>query len=440
MRLKLEKPVSWFINLLLSAFFAFGILIFFEQYGLKGWTWFSRTRLSWPVLICFICGTAARRSERLKTILLFASSILSGIIIFILLPSYSVHDIIYTLAAILIGAGLYFIGLRGDDAFPPRIAIASIIVYIFDLLYFFNAGRDFAEYAPVSWLGLFAFVLSLYSFNAYSLRSGVHNVKGGEVMSMPAGIRGKNLLFLTLFIIAAVLIGNLQFLHSFLSAASTWLIRSVVLFLQFLSNLDGDRSPTSTPEPSVEPTKELVALEAGEAEPVFVTIYISFMIALGLVFLVFIILAFTKERKGGGGLGRLASLFKRLFKTRQVLEYEDSVESTLDIKDILSRPGKRLKDFWERLTFRPERFDDMPDNRMRVRFAYKMLLKSKRISGWTPSATALEVGSVLKTQSLKILTENYNYARYDETAEISDEAANNARRSLDDMKGRFRNG
>jgi hypothetical protein len=47
---------------------------------------------------------------------------------------------------------------------------------------------------------------------------------------------------------------------------------------------------------------------------------------------------------------------------------------------------------------------------------------------------------VLKTQSLKILTENYNYARYDETAEISDEAANNARRSLDDMKGRFRNG
>jgi hypothetical protein len=439
-KLKLEKPISWLINYLLSAFFVFGILILFEQSGSKGWEWYSRIRLCWPVLICFICGTAVRKNDGLKLILLFVSCVAAGIIIFLLFPYHSAQDILFIFAATILSAGLYLMGLRGEEAFPPRLAIASIIVYIFDLIYFFNGGKEFADFAAVSWLSLITFLLSLYSFNASSLSSGVHNAKGGEVMSMPAGIRGKNLLLLTLFIILAVLIGNLEVLHNFLRAVSTWLLRAVVLFLKFFSNLGSGDSVQSTPEPSVEPTKELVALEPGDGDPVFVTIYISLMIVIGLVFLVFLVIAFTKEGKRGGGFGRLSSFLKRLFKTRQILEYEDSVESTLDIKDILRKRSKRFRELWDKLTYRPERFEDMPDNRKKIRFAYKMLLKSRRVSGWTPSATPGEVGAVLKTESLKTLTEHYNSARYNEAAEITEDEVNNARRSLDDMKGRGRNG
>ena len=440
MKLKLEKPISWFINFLLSAFFVFGILILFEQSGSKGWEWYSRVRLCWPVLICFICGTAVRKNDSLKLILLFASCIAVGVIIFLLFPARSVQDILLVLAATLLSAGLYFLGLRGDEAFPPRIAIASIIVYIFDLIYFFNGGNDFSDIAPVSWIGLITFLLSLYSFNAFSLSAGVHNAKGGEVMSMPAGIRGKNLLLLTIFLIVAVLIGNLEVLHNFLSAVSTWLLRAIVLFLKFFSNLGSGDSATSTPEPSVEPTKNLVALEAGDNDPVFVTIYISIMIVVGLIFVIFLAIAFVKEGKKGGGFGKLSSFLKRLFKTRQILEYEDSVESTLDIKDMLRKRGRRFRELWDKLTYRPERFEDMPDNRKKVRFAYKMLLKSSRVRGWTPSATPDEVGAVLRTESLKTLTEHYNSARYNEVSEITEEEVKNARKSIDDMKGRSRNG
>jgi hypothetical protein len=440
MKIKLEKPVIWLINLCLSGFFAFGLLILLEQLGYRGWEWYSRSLRAWPILLFYIAGTAVHKHGSLRKLILPPVCLFAGIIIYLIFPFHAPFDIVYIILALIIGAGLYLIGLRGNEAFPSRVAVASIIIYIATLLYFNIRNYSAADYSPVVWSALAAFLLSLYSLNTAGLMSGVHNVKGGEVMAMPSGIRGKNLLLLSLFIIVAVLIGNLDILHRFLQGVTQWLLRGIATFLLFISSLDsGGTAAAPTPSPSPTEKSDLTLPAGDPGNPTFVIIYISIMLALGIALVAFLIFGISRDARVGKS-GRLAGFLRRLFKSRQVLEYEDSIERTLDLKGIIKSRGAVLRKLLSKLAYRPERFEDMPDNRMKVRFAYKMLIKSSRVREWIPSATPGEVGSVLRTESLKSLTEHYNSARYDERCEVTREAAENARRALDDMRGRSKNG
>jgi len=440
LKIKLERPLVRFINLCLSAFFAFGLLILFEQFGYRGWEWYSRSLRSWPILLCYIGGTAAGRPGASRRALLPLSCLIAGITIYLSFPFRSFPDIVYIVLALAVGAGLFMIGLRDSEAFPPRVAVASVIIYIVALLYFDMRGFAAADYAPVSWCALASFLLSLYSLNNSGLMSGVHNAKGGDTMAMPSGIRGRNILLLSLFIAVAVLIGSLAFLHRFLSGVSVWLLRSFAGFLLFLSRLNGGGgAPQPSPTPAEEEDRPLLP-EGDAGDPTFVAVYVVLLALLGAALALYLIFGTGKAVRGSRALGRLAALFRRLFKPRRILEYEDSVERTLDLKGLLKSGGVRLRELWGRLSFRPERFEDMPDNRMRVRFAYKMLLRSGRVDGWLPSSTPAEVGAAMRTESLRSLTESYNFARYDEIEAVPDEAAENARKALGDMKGRGRHG
>ena len=51
---------------------------------------------------------------------------------------------------------------------------------------------------------------------------------------------------------------------------------------------------------------------------------------------------------------------------RQVEAYEDSVERLLDLKGLLKKSRDNVKNFFEKLTAVPEKYEDMPDNRMKV--------------------------------------------------------------------------
>ena len=158
-------------------------------------------------------------------------------------------------------------------------------------------------------------------------------------------------------------------------------------------------------------------------------------ILLLIICVVFVLLAygFAKEGRRGGGLRRLSEALRNMFKTRQILEYEDDVERLTDLKTLLKERRQKLRKRIEKLRRRPQRMEDMPNDRMRVRFAYKSLLQSRRVGGWTPSATPAEVGAALETESLRTLTEHYNAARYDLEREVPPEFADQARTALRDM-------
>lgn len=435
--MKLEKPVMWLVNLLLSAFFAFGVLAFAEQFARTGWAWYSHSLRCWPLLFCFPLGLVGRALPRLKLPLLAVAAVGAGVAVGLLVGALSFLNILYFIIAGVMGGVLYLMGLRGDEAFPSGLAIASILVYVGACAFFFLGDYQLRDFEPLCWCALMAFTLSLYSFNAASLYTGVHNAKGGEVMSIPAGIRGKNLLLLTGFLVVAMLIGNLGALHRFLDGTWRWIVSGITIFINFLANLQGGGSDTpsgSTPVPTEAANNfDIVQIE-NTGTGTFVTVY-AVLLGLGCVLFFLLAYGFAKEGRQGGGLRRLGEALRRLLKTRQVLEYEDDVEKLTDFKGILRERRKRAKKLWQKLTVRPQRFEDMPNDRMRVRFAYKALLKSGRVAGWTPSATPNEVGAALSTDALKTLTGRYNAARYDLEEELPPEAAEEARRALKSMRG-----
>ena len=249
--MKGEKLAVWLMNLLLSAFFAFGVLCFLEQFSRTGWPWYSRVLRCWPLLLCYVIGLAGRLLPRWKFPLLGLALLAALGLMVPAWPRLAGLDIAYLVCAAIMGAVLYLLGHRGAEPFPPRLAVASLLVYLGSCLYFFLGDWELADFRPLCWCGLGAFCLSLYSFNAASLYTGVHNVKGGESMAIPSGIRGRNLLLLTGFLLAAVLLGSLGVLHRFLSGTGRWLLGLGAGFLHLLAGLGGgDPMPAAAPSPT----------------------------------------------------------------------------------------------------------------------------------------------------------------------------------------------
>ena len=102
----------------------------------------------------------------------------------------------------------------------------------------------------------------------------------------------------------------------------------------------------------------------------------------------------------------------------------------------LAEGGKMARKWFKKLREKPERFEDMPDDRYRLRFAYKALLKSGRVAGWIPSATPREVGGKLQTQALKDMTEAYCAARYDLERDVTPEQAAAAKAAMQALQKR----
>ena len=436
--MKIEKPVMWLVNLLLSAFFAFGILQFLEQFSRVGWEWYSRSLLCWPILLAFVIGLVARGLQKWKYPLLGGSVLLAEALMVLQFPSFGFLDIVYLLIAGVLAAVLFILGLRGEEAFPGKLAVASLIVYIAACVYFFLGDYELRDYQPLCWCGLFAFTLSMYSFNAASLYTGVHNAKGGETMAIPSGIRGKNMLLLTGFLIAAMLIGSLGILHRALDGAWHWLLYSVGTFIRFLTSISGNSEmkapPTATPTPEPEQTADISAL-VPDGDSTFITVYAILLCSIAGVFAILAII-FSRRENRGGGSHKFADWVRGLFKTKQILEYEDDVERTDDLRTLLAEQRKKMRDRLRRMREKPEKYEDMPDDRLRVRFAYKALLKSGRVAGWTPAATPDEVGKSLDTEAFRDLTEAYNGARYDLKNEVPPEAADTAQEAMKRLRGR----
>ena len=430
--MKAERIVIRIMNLLLSAFFAFGILVFLEQFSRTGWAWYSRSLRCWPILLCFLVGMVGRLVPRWKYPLLGASVLVALGIMVPFWPAFSGLDIAYLVCAAIMGGVLFILGHRGEEPFPAKVAVASLLVYLAACLYFFLGDYELRDFQPLCWCGLAAFCLSLYSFNGASLYIGVHNAKGGESMAIPSGIRGRNLVLLTVFLIAAVLIGSLGFLHRFLSGAGMWLVSIFAGFIRFMAGLGGGsgmmKPSSATPEPEETEGPGLAGI-VEDGDPTFVVFYAILLCVCAVIFFL-LAYGFIKEGKNGGAGHRFADWVRGLFRTKEILEYEDDVERTADLRDVLAEGGRKARKWIRKLREKPERFEDMPDDRYRLRFAYKALLKSGRVAGWIPSATPKEVGGKMQTQALKDMTEAYCAARYDLERDVTPEQAAAAKAAM----------
>ncbi len=426
--MKTDKLGMWIINFLMSAALAFSILVLMEQLPGMGWAWYSRSLCGLPVLICFVAGLIAREIKALRYILLPVSAVAATVIVWLLFPAHGTVDIIFIVLCLFLGAGIFFIGLRGDLPFPPKIALAAIVLYIFDCAYFYLNTGLVKEIMPITYCALGSFLLSLYSFNTNSLHNGLHNVKGGTVMAVPAGLRSRNILMLSVFVIVAVPLASMGFLHRGLSAGAGFLVRTIWSIMKALTSGGSDTgTQTQAPQESAELPETDVALDPGAPDGWFVPL---FMIVMIVLFIIGVIVVFVAKPDGRGGGGALKDLMKRLFKVRQVEAYEDSVERLLDLKGLLRKSRDNVKNFFEKLTATPEKYEDMPDSKMKVRFAYKYLLKSSRVNQRAVYYTPRELSEQLGISEVQKLAEAYNTARYRENSEITAEHEATARAAM----------
>lgn len=437
--MKLEKWAMRLVNLLLTAFFAFAVLAFLEQFSRTGWAWYSRSLRAWPVLLAFPVGLLSRALGRWKLPLLAVSVLLSGLVLALLWPAWSFLEAVYLACALVLAAAAYFLGLRGEEPFPAKLAVASLLVYLGACVYFFLGDYELKDFQPLCWCGLGSFCLSLYSFNTASLHTGVHNMKGGESMAIPAGIRGRNLLLLTGFLLLAVLVGSIGAVRQGLAGLWHWIVMGAAGFIRFLANVSGGDTPrmsSATPEPSPLETEETgLANLVEDGDPTFIIVY-GILLALGGVVFLLLALGFIREGRKGGISHRFSDWVKGLFQTKEVLEYKDDVERTADLRDILAQRRERARRWVRKLREKPERYEDMPDDRMRLRFVYWSLLRSGRVSGWTSAATPKEVGAGMKTPAFQKLGDAYSAARYDLEHPVPPEALAAGEEALQVLKRR----
>lgn len=434
--MKADKLGMWLINLLMSAALAFSILVLMEQLPGMGWAWYSRSVCGLPVLICFVAGLIAREVKTLRYVLLPISALGAAAIVWLLFPAHGTVDIIFIVLCVFLGAGIFFIGLRGDLPFPPKVALAAIVLFIFDCAYFYLNTGLVKEIMPVTYCTLATFLLSLYSFNTNSLHNGLHNVKGGTVMAVPAGLRSRNILMLSVFVIIAVPLASMGFLHRGLSAGFGFLFRVIWAIMKALSPGGGDSGmQPQAPQESAELPETDVALDPGTPDGWFVPLFIIIVLILGLIGA---IIVFVPKPDGRGGRGGLSELMKKLFKVRQVEAYEDSVERLLDLKGLLKKSRDSVKNFIDKLTAVPEKYEDMPDNRMKVRFAYKYLLKSSRVNQRAVYYTPRELSDQLGISEVRQLAEAYNTARYKEGSEITAEHEATAKAAMTAIRSKRR--
>ena len=433
--MKAERLALYIINLLLGAFLAFAALVLMEQLPAMGWEWYSRSLRCVPLLLCFLAGLAARRVRLPKGALLAASCLAAGVAEYFIFPAHAPMDMAYIVLSLIPGALLYLVGLRGGTPFPPKLAVASILLYLFICAYFYLRSGESAPVIPLTWCALVSFLLSLYSFNAASLRSGVHAVKGGGEQ-IPSGMRSKNLALLTLFLLVALPVSCIGFIRRGLGGFVSLVIGGVWRILLTLAG-GGDDSAGERAEPTPTPTVDMSSepgglpdIEGSGAAEIIITIFIGIMLLAALL-LVIVLLA------GSGGSSRdrrsLRGFFRRLFKTRETMDYEDSVERTMELKKFLRQKRRAAAELIKRLTVRPERLEDMPDARAKLRFAYRALLKSRRVNSRAVYCTPNELGAQLGGE-LREFTEAYSAARYNEAAAVPDSAGDVAARAMSALR------
>ena len=113
-------------------------------------------------------------------------------------------------------------------------------------------------------------------------------------------------------------------------------------------------------------------------------------------------------------------------------DYVDETENLFDAKEMLGDTRARMKKALHKLRERPQKLEDFPDNRMKLRFAFQQLLK--KLMAQNPSAAAMTPNELQSrdladdAQAAEFM-KYYNEARYS-SRDIPDDAVSCARNML----------
>ena len=378
-----QRVLFEIVNFLLTLSFCIPLGAFLEQFF--GYPAYRTAFLLCASCLGYIMGRLSMHAETNSAMGACALGVVGACLAMAFALPRPVHGFyIAYIAHILLTAVLsvyfYFCARKAGYAIYGPLSIAGIILHLAVLILF--AGLEYSDQLlRVASIGAVVFfLLSLYAFNAKGLRRSIHAGTNKATVSYPAGMQMCNFFLISGFIILALILSNISPLFVMFSFVFGRALKFIIKLMGFVTSLFDRRGvATSYEEDEMATVAEgdsIFDLEPRGESPLATTLVAIFAMACVLVLVIlFLRWVFKKGLKRIGGVPRFVMKLRGLFAPPEEEDYVDETESLFTWKTLADGTLESLKNMLKKVTERPQRFDDFEDPRLKVRFAFKEILK-----------------------------------------------------------------
>lgn len=423
------------INLLMALLFVIPLGVLVEQ--LCGYPLYRCCMIPCLAGIGYILGRISMtRPMGVSMGLCIGGTIVAAVLSVLLSPAAVLIRILMALVTLFFSCFFFFSARKAGYAIYAPMAVTGILLHV--LILIICTGLQWADSIArlLSIVSIAFFLLSLFAFSSKGLRKSMHRTSSDRRVRYPAGMQMGNFLLVTGFIIVAAFISNIYPIFHLFSAGFSYIIQGLVALFAFFSGKFHRRvlvdSAIDQAEQSVAEDSILNAEAKGEASWVTTMVEVIAFVVVVLVVLYALYRLMMKLREKGVRLPSFLRNFRDRFAPVAEEDYVDETENLFDAKEMLGDTRARMKKALHKLRERPQKLEDFPDNRMKLRFAFQQLLK--KLMAQNPSAAAMTPNELQSrdladdAQAAEFM-EYYNEARYS-SQDIPDDAVSCARNML----------
>jgi hypothetical protein len=250
--------------------------------------------------------------------------------------------------------------------------MSGLVLFIAGIFFGGAHGESYTAFTNTA--AIIFLIAGLFTFNRENLRDATKQGEAASRVRFPPGMRRNNIIMLVILIILGIVIANFESLRVFAADAVIYIIYLIVQFMLWLGSLmgiggGGGGEGTAGEQPPL-------GGEAHQPNPLIEMIVHIIVIAIVVAAVLLIIFALVKAIRKL--LTDMPDWLKRLLNrlsSEGDQSYIDETEDLLEKGGLRKEIAKNLSNLWDNLTYRAPKFEDMPDNREKVRFVFKHLLK-----------------------------------------------------------------
>ncbi len=388
------------------------------------------------MLPCLICYPAGRLLHSKKPFLAIPLGLLLSTALSLISAKFiSLFGLLPIIGYILTGIGAFLLFctpyISGSNIMGAKRFLTGVITFVAAA---FIGGSHSEAYSPyVNVLAVIFLIIGLFVFNREHLRD--ETKSGKDKTHFPPGMRRNNAIIIFIFILVALAIANMDSLKTGAADFAILIASLIFMFLDWMGKMQGVSENAGNSEGSSgdflgfgDPIKESNPIV--ETLVHYLTIAIIILICVGI--LIFIYKLCKKF------LPTLLDFLSRLFsniKPENEQTFIDETEELLEDGSFRKQVIKNIRDFIKKISYKAPKFDDMPNNREKVRFVYKAMVKQAYKSNksvLTNTATEFLSSDAAGSASAIEFANTYNRARYSDE-DISDSEASFAKKILRDL-------
>lgn len=337
---------------------------------------------------------------------------------------------------------LFILGWSRNEAWPSALGLPAV-------------GFSLLTCAILSWQGkasafpglctVLVMVIWLLDRHQEGMEAGLHNAPGEVPMPYPRGIRWKNWLLITLFLGLSLGLAAVPFLQD--GADRLWetavsgtkeLTSSAAAKLREKADQPPAETPAPSPSPSPSPTPEPEPEEGVPEEGIPPALRYGWVVVATLLIAALLYL-WRKGGKTGFSLRKLGERLKRLFlESGQDVPYVDEVEKIRPWKSLTDPAIESVITRIRKARRKRIRLSDLPDDRQRIRYVYRELIRNPAGVTLSPAMTPSEVGLAYQSEPIRELVTEYNIVRYSPQAEASQDAGSIAVSAMKELRSAAR--